>query len=242
MPQSSKKQQAEDRRARVEALRKEQEQKDRRRKMLVFGISGALALGIIAAAAIPLINQARNNPANKGWDTFGVASGDASCDAVIEEAQSGTQDHRPDGESITYETAPPASGPHYSAPAAFDRKFYTVEDTPEVERLVHNLEHGYTILWYDPSISDADLDSLEDLATKVTESDDVSDDVAGKFVVAPWDAERSEGAFPEGMQFALSHWGVENSFRQYCGELSGEAVRDFVQDHPFSDSPEPNAL
>ena len=242
MAQSSKKQQAVDRRARVEALKKEQESADRRRKMLVFGVSGVLALGIIAAAAIPLINQSRNNPANKGWGTFGVAAADASCDPVIEDAQTGTQDHRPDGETIEYTSAPPDSGPHYGAPAAFERKFYTVDDTPEIERLVHNLEHGYTILWYDPSISDADLDTLEDLATKASESDDVSDQVAGKFIVAPWDPERAEGAFPDGKSYALSHWGAETAFRQYCGDLSGEAVRDFVQDHPFSDSPEPNAL
>jgi hypothetical protein len=32
-----------------------------------------------------------------------------------------------------------------------------------------------------------------------------------------------------------------SGFRQYCGELSGEVVRDFVTTYPFSDSPEPNA-
>jgi hypothetical protein len=43
------------------------------------------------------------------------------------------------------------------------------------------------------------------------------------------------------MSFALTHWGATQGFRQYCGELSGEVVRDFVTTHPFSDSPEPNA-
>ena len=45
-------------------------------------------------------------------------------------------------------------------------------------------------------------------------------------MVAPWDTER--GDFPEGKHFALTHWGAEQGFRQYCGELSGEVVQDFV--------------
>jgi hypothetical protein len=73
----------------------------------------------------------------------------------------------------------------------------------------------------------------------VTGSEDVAEQVAGMFVVAPWDTERSE--FPDEMSFALTHWGATQGFRQYCGELSGEVVRDFVTTYPFSDSPEPNA-
>ena len=45
------------------------------------------------------------------------------------------------------------------APAPFNRKFYTDKDRPELEALVHNLEHGYTILWYDDTIAD-DPDEL----------------------------------------------------------------------------------
>jgi hypothetical protein len=63
--------------------------------------------------------------------------------------------------------------------------------------------------------------------------------VGGKFLVAAWDTERGE--FPDGASYALTHWGAEQGFRQYCGDLSGEIVRDFVTEHPFSDSPEPFA-
>ena len=51
-------------------------------------------------------------------------------------------------------------GPHWNepgvAPAPIERKFYTEDDRPELEALVHNLEHGYTILWYDDTIADDD--------------------------------------------------------------------------------------
>jgi hypothetical protein len=227
------------RREKVEALRREQQRSERRRTLLFVGIAVVVGLGLIAAAAVPLIRGWLDDPARRDWSDIGVSASEASCEAVTQEEQTGSSDHRPDGEQIDYASAPPTSGPHYQVPAPFTRKFYTPDDSPEIERLVHNLEHGYTILWYDPSVLDAEQETLQELATKVTESEDVTEQVAGKFVVAPWDTER--GDFPEGKSFALTHWGAEQGFRQYCGELSGEVVRDFVTAHPFSDSPEPNA-
>ncbi len=49
-----------------------------------------------------------------------------------------------------------------------ERKLYTKEDRPPLGRLVHNQEHGYTILWYDETIAgDADeMDTLRGLAGK----------------------------------------------------------------------------
>jgi hypothetical protein len=227
------------RREKLEALRREQQRSERRRTVLIVGVSIAVALGLIAAAAVPLIRRWLDDPTRRDWADFGVSVSAASCDAVAEEEQTGSFDHRPDGERIDYETAPPASGPHYQVPAPFTRKFYTPDDRPEIERLVHNLEHGYTILWYDPAVLDAQQETLQDLATKVTESEEVAKQVGGKFLIAPWDTERGE--FSDGKSFALTHWGAERAFRQYCGDLSGEAVRDFVTAHPFSDAPEPNA-
>ena len=227
------------RREKIEALRREQQRSERRRTVLIVGISVAVALGLIAAAAVPLVRDWLDDPLRRDWADFGVTSSAASCDAVTEDEPSGSSDHRQDGERVDYASAPPTSGPHYLVPAPFTRKFYTPDDRPEIERLVHNLEHGYTILWYDATVLDAQQETLQDLATKVSESDEVSEQVAGKFLVAPWDTERGE--FPEGKSFALTHWGAEQGFRQYCGDLSGEVVRDFVTAHPFSDSPEPNA-
>ena len=39
----------------------------------------------------------------------------------------------------------------------------------------------------------------------------------------------------------MSHWGAEASHIQLCGKVSGDAVQSFIEDHPASDSPEPNA-
>jgi hypothetical protein len=46
-----------------------------------------------------------------------------------------------------YNSNPPTSGPHYPTPA--EAGFY--EEAPLDEALVHNLEHGHVIIWYNCS-------------------------------------------------------------------------------------------
>ena len=234
---AKKSQSSANRRAKIEEMRAQQRSSERRRTMLVVTAAVVIGGGLVAAAAIPLVRQTLDDPANKDWSEFGVVAADASCDDVQQEPPSGEADHRPDGEVIEYDTAPPATGPHYAVPAPFTRKFYTPDDSPEVERLVHNLEHGYAVLWYDPDVLGEQEQTLRDLAVKTAESDDTQEATSGKVVVAPWDTER--GALPDGMSYALTRWGAEQGYRQYCGELSGEVVRDFVEAHPSSDAPEP---
>ena len=49
-----------------------------------------------------------------------------------------------------YNSNPPTSGPHYAQPAG--QGFYPADaPPPKDEALVHNLEHGYVIMWYDCS-------------------------------------------------------------------------------------------
>jgi hypothetical protein len=57
-----------------------------------------------------------------------------------------------------YNSDPPTSGPHYPSPA--ETGFY--EEAPADEYLVHNLEHGHIIIWYNCSdLSEADCTSLK---------------------------------------------------------------------------------
>ena len=66
-----------------------------------------------------------------------------------EVAAAGTGEHV--DTKVDYETVPPSHGAHFAAPAVSDRKFYTAADRPELETLVHNLEHGYTVLGDGPA-------------------------------------------------------------------------------------------
>jgi hypothetical protein len=231
----TKKQVGKDRRDTIDALRKEQRKAERRKTLLFVGIAGVLGLGLVAAAAVPAIMDSVNDPAKKAISTFGVSTDAASCSEVEEVAVSGTSEHVENGTDVDYDSAPPVSGKHYNAPAPFSRKFYTSTDAPPIEQLVHNLEHGYAIVWYDSTVKGDQLALLEDIAKRGPEEKATG----GKFIVAPWPA--SEEAFPEGKHVAISRWGKDKGWKQFCGQVSGDQIGKFVNAHPFSDSPEPNA-
>ena len=231
------KQQERDRRAKIEAMRKAEQAKERRKSLLFIVIAAVVGLGLVAAAAIPAYLDSRNDPAKKDLDSFGVRAAAASCSPPTNDPATGGNDHKPDGTVVDYAQVPPSSGSHWSAPAFPARAFYTERDRPEMEQLVHNLEHGYTILWYDDTIQGAQLDALKDIAESARNDENVGPNQ--KFIVSAWDD--AYGDFPEGKHIALSHWGAEQGHRQLCGKVSGAVVESFIKQFPASNAPEPNA-
>lgn len=239
---------AADRRSRAQALRSQQRKSERRRTIAIVAACAAAGVAIIAAGAYPLIKQSRTEAqfSGKGLAEIGASEAAASCSPVSKTPATGGSDHRPEGSEITYETTPPAFGPHYATPAAFSRKFYTTDDRPPVPTLVHNLEHGYSILWYDDTIA-GDAQELAEVKAiaRMFENDS---GLAGKFVAAPW-ADDDGGALPDGKHIAVTHWSVgegngsgdQVGVSEYCARPSGEVLANFVKAYPYSDSPEPNA-
>ncbi len=63
----------------------------------------------------------------------------------------------------TYTVNPPAGGDHYPVPASAG---IYLDNPPTDGELVHSLEHGYVILWFDPTTEVADLKSIEDVANQ----------------------------------------------------------------------------
>jgi hypothetical protein len=225
-----------DRRETIDALRRDQKRAERRKTLLFVGVAGVLGLGLVAAAAVPAVIDAVNDPARKSLSTFGVSASAASCDPVEEVEVEGEAEHVQPGTPVEYDSAPPVSGKHYDTPAPFSRKFYTTDDVPPVEQLVHNLEHGYAVVWYDSTVEGEDLAALEDISARGPEEDATG----GKFIVAPWSTDRGE--MPEGKHVAITRWGKEQGWKQYCGGVSGEQIQEFISERPYTDSPEPNAI
>ena len=116
---------------------------------------------------------------------------------------------------------------------------------------MHNLEHGYTILWYDETIADdADkLNEIEGIANKLRHD---SNNRRYKFIAAPWtsDDEKESGKFPEGQHIAFTHWSAGGrrdrhaSRRRLAVLLRAQrrGAEDFMKDYPYTDSPEPDAM
>ena len=168
----------------------------------------------------------------------GVPAAAAGCQAVLTDPTSPTGQHIGPGSdnpdrTVVYPTVPPSSGVHYITPLYPNVPFYTVRDAPRVEQLVHNLEHGYTIVWYLPTTSAGQQRQLRGVAVQLR-----SDPATPKVVVAPWDVSR--GTFPAGATYVLSHWGSTVGSREFCTTVSGDAIEQFVLAHPYTDSPEPS--
>jgi hypothetical protein len=237
---SRTKQAERDRRAKIEEMRRAEQAAQRRRSIGFLVVAVLVGIGLVAAVVVPSYLKNKNDPANKALDALGVSTAAASCSNV--QTTKGTNNdkdrkHVADGTTEKYKTVPPSYGPHWSQPIYPAREFYTARDKPQMEQLVHNLEHGYTIVWYDKTIKGKALDELEAIAASARHSD-----AAGpgqKFIVSAWDD--AYGTFPAGKHLGISHWGAQESHLQLCGKPSGAVIDTFMKKYPSTDAPEPNA-
>ena len=228
-----------DRLASLEAARKAEQ---RRRTLGLFAICGVLALALLAYPIYLFVDDYRAR--NAGITGLGSA---AVCDPVAPNPATGNLEHVAEGTKVTYDRFPPDSGSHYATPAPFTKHFYSTADRPPVETLVHNLEHGYTVVWYRAEAPQEQVDTLSDIA-KTFGSDDY--DPADKFIAAPW-SEADGGPFPESKNVLMTRWTADpaapadttkqQGVRQACGQVSGAAIAEFMAAHPVANSPEPNA-
>jgi hypothetical protein len=234
------------RRAVAEQLRKQQQRKERQRSMLILGACILVVLGLLTAALVPYIKHQRELDKVQGTalTKLGVSESAAGCDPILTKPTDKNQTHVPAPQKITYKDAPPSFGPHRPQPAPFERKFYTAADRPEVAELVHNLEHGYVILWYDETAAEdqKEMTAIKAIADKLDKA---------RFIAAPWTSDDG-AAFPSGKHISLTRWtadaddpGDEAKQRgnwQYCGQTSGEVVSAFVDKWPNDESPEPGIM
>ena len=236
-----------ERQAKIDAIRGQQKSAERRRGLMIVGVCAVVALLIVAYPIYGIWQDKQELSQFQDLDLAEIGAPASVCQDVETKAATGNQDHVQPGTDIPYEDAPPAYGTHYDVWADIERKFYSEGDRPDVGELVHNLEHGYTIVWYDDTIAGDDkaVDQLQGLASKFTDDDNFRNKV--KFV--PW-TEEDGGAFPDGQHVAFTHWSVggdgdpsgeQTGVWQYCSEPSGAALEEFMTKYPYTDSPEPEA-
>jgi len=228
-------------------LRK-QRSAEKRRGNLIVGVAVFIALLMIGYASYPSIRDAFKDNQYSGTPIAEIGQSASVCQKVETKEASDVSNHVAEGQKVPYDTAPPAFGPHWNvagvAPAPFDRKFYDEGDRPALEALVHNLEHGYTILWYDKTIAD-DADKLSQVRAiaKGFDSDSDNANFRLKFIAAPWlDSDENGTAFPDGQHVAFTHWSgtaeASTGVWQYCSDVSGEALQTYMDDYPYTDAPE----
>ncbi len=166
----------------------------------------------------------------------------AGCDEVITKPTDENQQHLAPPTPITYADAPPAFGEHRPDFVPFGRPFYA-EDRPEVGNLVHTLEHGYTIAWYDQDAAedDATVAALRELAEDYQANRE-------RFIAAPW-FDSDGDTFPGDRNIALVRWSADAAEPQdktkqrgnwmYCTGVDQDAIKAFFDTWPNAQSPEP---
>lgn len=237
-----------DRKAKIDAIRSQQQSAERRRGLMIVGVCAVVALLIVGAAAYQPIKDwwDQREFEDKQLSTIGAPA--SVCQDRQTASAEGNQDHVEPGTDIPYDDAPPAFGTHYNEWESMERQFYTADDRPPLGKLVHNLEHGFTLLWYDETIAE-DPEAMDQIRAMASKFDDTSD-LRNKFKAVPWTEDDGE-PFPDGQHIAMTHWLADGEAAggkgqtgvwQYCSEPSGEALEQFMKDFPYTNSPEPNAV
>ncbi len=142
-----------DRRAVLESMRSQQKSADKRRNMMIVGVCCAIALMIVGAAAYTPLKNRYDLAKFNDTKLADIGAKASVCADITTKPATGTQDHVQEPTPIVYEDSPPAFGQHYDVWEGLERKLYTKGDRPPLGRLVHNQEHGFTILWYDETIA-----------------------------------------------------------------------------------------
>ena len=229
----------------AEQLRKEQQRKERRRSLLILGACVVVVSACWRRAGYPTPGPARGErgSGHARWPSSASTRVRGRAATPVEEGDatgSGTTSTRRHEDPLPRRAA--GLRPALAATSCRARRsarFYTTEDRPEVERLVHSLEHGHTILWYDDTVKPG-TKAYKDIQA-----------IAEKFdarATTSWrprgPRERRQVRSPSGKHVALTHWtGPENQkgVTQYCGAPSGAVVKKFMDDYPASNAPEPGA-
>jgi len=232
------------RRDRLASFEKARKSEQRRRTIILFAVCIVVAAALLAYPVYLVAKDSKVTAA--GLAAIGTPLADAGCDPVAENAATGNQEHVTEGTKVEYAQSPPDSGKHYPSPATFTRHFYTPDDRPALETLVHNLEHGYTLAWYRADAPDDEIATLRSVAG--TFGSDTYDPTQ-KFIAAPYSA--TDGTFPEGKDVVLARWTAnpaapsdqaqQKGVEQGCAKVSGPAIADFMAKYPYSSSPEPDA-
>ncbi|HWI42775.1 MAG TPA: DUF3105 domain-containing protein [Nocardioides sp.] len=238
-----------DRQKVIDDIRRKQKRADNRQGMVIVGVCVLVALVIVGIAAWNPLHTAIEKARYSGKDIADVGASAKSCAKPTEKEATGSGDHVPTGTPVDYKDAPPAFGAHWNesgvAPAPITDRFYTKDNRPELESLVHNSEHGYTILWYDQTIAD-DSSQLAQIKAIAATLDANDTNQRLKFKAVPWLKKDENGkSFPKGQHIAFTHWRLDSATQkqygvwQYCSKTSGAALDAFMKKYPFTDAPEP---
>jgi Protein of unknown function (DUF3105) len=125
----------------------------------------------------------------------------------------------------SYPTIPPASGPHADVP--LPAGVYDSLTQPQLYQAIHSLEHGATIVWYDPAAPAGRTAGIIDFYDRRLQDAQIGQD---RVIVAPYDLPGDPaGILPEGTEMALASWHRLRS----CASIDLAVAFDFTSQYSF---------
>jgi hypothetical protein len=192
-----------------QAMREARNKEQTRNRILIYGGIGLAIIAVIAIVFVSVNNSSK--PGGLLGDAVPILS----------------SDHIPEGGPVgPYNSNPPAGGVHY--PTDFTENFYQESDLATLPKnpegyLVHSLEHGYVIFWYNCQVPNTDCAALKATIQKVM------DQTGGiKLIAFPW----SNMDIP----LAMTSWGRIMKFQNPDAAL----MKQFVEHNRYQ-APEPDA-
>jgi hypothetical protein len=172
-------------------------------RLLIVG--GVLVLGAIVLVVVLL---------------FGVGEGTRVGTRMVDEGAS----HVQQGEVPNYRSVPATSGPHWNLGNGIAPIFWGVYTTPQAEpAVVHNLEHGGIVIWYQDTATDEDVATLTQFVQQQLGTQNF------KIILSPWAGEDF------GHPIAVTAW----DWQLFLDSADTDQIRAFQNDHPPTDAPEP---
>jgi|SRR5581483_6560138 len=182
---------------------RERQRKQKIRANLIWG-----GIGVVALAAMGLVL----------WQGIRPAAGEAVP------VMAGATHIAMDSDPGQYNSDPPTSGPHYAQEAEsgfYDTNIYTYP----AGYLVHNLEHGYVIFWYNCDLLDETGCSNLKEQIKAT-----MDDLGGtKLIAYPWPS--------LDVPLVMTSWGRLQRFESFDLEQAKAFYRANLNRAPEPDAP-----
>lgn len=161
--------------------------------------TGPIAIAVIVLVAVGLVAYVTlfAGGGNGGGDVEGLEGeplpeqGNESLLTDVQTFPSQGTEHVDRATDVEYNTMPPTSGPHYAQPASAG--YYT--ETPPLGELVHSLEHGAVVIYYDPArTSPAANESLQKFSQahtgtwrSVIVAPNPSEDPESAYVLTAWE-------------------------------------------------------
>ncbi|MCX4909267.1 DUF3105 domain-containing protein [Streptomyces sp. NBC_00878] len=153
---SAKKTESKSRKARIEEMRRAEQARERRNRILTIGASVLVVAGLVAGGAYLIKSESddKDSAASDSKSTSGKFT--TGKDGVKTWSTKLTQNHVT--KDVKYPMEPPVGGDHNQVWMNCNGDVYT--DAIKNENAVHSLEHGAVWVTYNSKASDADVKAL----------------------------------------------------------------------------------